>query len=414
MADLIGSLYLLRPNMVSSFNSSADVSWILEMPNELIDKIISDCDATVLHNLRLTCSTMLRISLRLFCRKYFTEYRVELTRKSLESLVEVTAHSEFAPCIRQITIGTCNLIGHSGTEIDGLTCVALLSKAFVNLDFSNNRVVFGIHDEHSETLQPFVQHAYGLGVRYNETRDTYHQPFLTLDIIRRSSLATGFRIDGARLNMSSKFGTLPQLMRMHTEYERLFFIAHSARYSTTGIHIQISGEKPALLKIHSHGKRLEISGQAFDGVAEYQAFYPYMHTDPQEHLTSMRCIIDQCSLEVVSIKDSLANPLKLGGFFRHNQTSLRSLELIDIHLVSEAGFDAVRDMFLVLKDETDLQTLILHDLHLRIGTNWYKNTKTVSRISLEGDVGIKSGLNDLMGANDTWKLVDGGDLSVKG
>ncbi|KAI4749108.1 hypothetical protein E4T50_00663 [Aureobasidium sp. EXF-12298] len=92
----------------------------LTLPDELLMNISDNVAYEDLPNFRLTCKTLANIAAKRFGENGLAHRRFIFTEHSLTSLVDMTAHSVFGPCIKSIMFGTDHLTNDLEVLMDAL------------------------------------------------------------------------------------------------------------------------------------------------------------------------------------------------------------------------------------------------------------------------------------------------------
>jgi hypothetical protein len=105
----------------------AAMASLMDLPEELMDKICEELSRTDVVNLRIACRDMKEKTYYQFTRKHFGTQKVMITRDSLQSLIDFaksktfgTRNKPIGSCVRELCISAVSFPGAAIREVDGL------------------------------------------------------------------------------------------------------------------------------------------------------------------------------------------------------------------------------------------------------------------------------------------------------
>ncbi|THV80748.1 hypothetical protein D6D29_05919 [Aureobasidium pullulans] len=402
--------------------TKTEQSRLLKVPNEIIGLIASVCDPDDLKNLRLTSKFMCNIASPAFGRKAFSRRRFIFTRKSMQGLLNITAHPVFGPCLRVITFGTCCLRDYDYGEDEAIDSslqynihmddvsqasfqikelehkafvqkgghIEMLTLALRNLQAcSNHGVILGAHDD---SLRYMVKRrAYGFNDAYGKFIPTKFNGVETLDAIFAASSHSQYPIQAMKLFVSQE-----HLSTLLETSENLLQIFHDetngpALNPDMDFHIGIRIDTTyAKMKILSAGTRLELSCHSFEVGADGK---PYLRYCEYNYGLIWRAI-ERSPLQDILIEKSDVEYGSLTEFLEGQAESLDNLVLRNVHMVcfnSSPTEQTVR-LLRFLKDDLWLESLTLEGLTVGQGIVLPESGKVV----FEGREDVIKGLEELI------------------
>ncbi|KAH0375494.1 hypothetical protein KCU92_g10164, partial [Aureobasidium melanogenum] len=152
-----------------STQSNPHVSFILNLPSEILLNIISLCEDGDLSKLRMVNKSLCNHATETFASVRFAHLRHHLTEKSLEDLISITSNDTFATHVKSIELSTARStrtppwsyqelsefslkMNEKGDYLRSGSHIRLLSQAMLNLKRHNRlEVVLGVFDSSRNT-----------------------------------------------------------------------------------------------------------------------------------------------------------------------------------------------------------------------------------------------------------------------
>lgn len=410
------------PGGISYLNSKeTEQGRLLSIPNEILGLIAAECDPHDLKNLRLTSRFMCKISSQAFGRKAFCRRRFIFSRKSMQGLLDITAHLVFGPHLRVITFGTCRLTSTEHDEDDemGFYCFRghnddaafasykskeLMHKAFVqknehlemltlalrNLQAcSNIGVNLGIHDD---TFSHSVQRcAYGFEDAYGRFIPSAFDGAGTLRTIFAAGAKSRYPIKAIKLFVSQD-----HLISLTDDSDTLWKLCFDGETNGSrlkpdmDIHIGIRlFATYAKMKILSAGTRLELYSHSFERDADSN---PYLKFCKSNYEFIWDAIASSPLQDVLIDKSDVEYDL-FRQFLENQAESLDNLVLRNVHLIAlDSPTEHTLRLLRFLKDNLELKRLKLENLTVGVGIVVPESGACV----FEGHQNVSKGLQGLI------------------
>lgn len=103
---------------------------IVDLPPELLERVVQFTEPLALANMRLTCKTFCTLASRSFGEKQLANRRFMFSEESLQGLCELTAHPVFGRCVQSISFGTNRL----HTDVQSIAQSILCESIFYDID----------------------------------------------------------------------------------------------------------------------------------------------------------------------------------------------------------------------------------------------------------------------------------------
>ncbi|KAI4751804.1 hypothetical protein E4T52_05531 [Aureobasidium sp. EXF-3400] len=196
------------------------------LPVEMLDKIFWLVDKPDLVNLRLVSKSVCSIANKPFAVRNFTSCHHVITQRSLQTLLEISAHSVFGACIKKIMVNTARAIleyihpydeGDQGTVVDDsfvesgrFSC--MMNQILVNVKQHSGSITIGIdesscfghgsRDQHFYSRRTPRQKYYGAReLRANGLGVVCRTPE-TLELVIAEIRAAGIDTNGLEINLA--------------------------------------------------------------------------------------------------------------------------------------------------------------------------------------------------------------------
>ncbi|KAH0017911.1 hypothetical protein KCU78_g7372, partial [Aureobasidium melanogenum] len=304
--------------------------------------------------MRLASKLMHQVATKPFARKKFSRRRFVFTYQSMKALVDISAHPVFGPHLTCLTFGTHRMERNNwyltldqqanhNDEAVRFDIYEAMHNAFIGNDHHikmltlalknlkkchNTGVILGVHDDLHQGESR--RRGYAFEASYQGFAPEQVDIAQTLYAVMESRRRSGCSFKTLKMCLSSSTGSLHDLEEDGADtLNSLLHKSRSGSGTTLDLHLNIWQDASySKLKILSGFTRIELSRHT---LGRWENTVPLLGFNPLTYPTIWLAIA-QSALQSIFIETSDAEYDRLVEFLQHHGTSLRKLELRQIHM----------------------------------------------------------------------------------